>query len=415
MAVAVAGMGICATDKAWWMGLMSCTAIASVFWLMQWRSGTLSMRQVLGWAIVFRLMLVPLGPSLSDDYFRYIWDGVVQVNGANPYALIPEDETFANLHDGAVYDRLNSKTYYSVYPPVSQAIFAVGGLAYPLGWPFSYYLIKLILVGFEIGGLFLLARMVSAQAAMLYAWCPLVLMEAAGQAHTEALMVFFLFLCLWALRAGHNRWAVAALTGAGLVKLYPLVLVPFLLNRVGWKYVWVAVATGLAIALPYAHPEALAHVRESLNLYVQRFEFNAGPYYFLKWAFEHYTEVRRPGSAAGPILQGLFLGGLGVLFVVDAYRSWFSKPVAALSKVIFVILAAYLALATTIHPWYFLGLFAMLPFLNRMPCAWVWLGLLSMGTYLFYPYGRLVYLWVVALAWVGWVALMVVDFAERSS
>lgn len=38
-----------------------------------------------GGAILFRLLLLFTSPTLSDDIYRYLWDGHVSVNGVSPY------------------------------------------------------------------------------------------------------------------------------------------------------------------------------------------------------------------------------------------------------------------------------------------------------------------------------------------
>ena len=40
---------------------------------------------IFSFSVLFNLMLLPSWPSLSDDMFRYVWDGRVQAAGVNPY------------------------------------------------------------------------------------------------------------------------------------------------------------------------------------------------------------------------------------------------------------------------------------------------------------------------------------------
>ena len=42
-------------------------------------------------ALAFRFSLAGLNPSLSDDLFRYMWDGRILSHGINPYSHIPSD------------------------------------------------------------------------------------------------------------------------------------------------------------------------------------------------------------------------------------------------------------------------------------------------------------------------------------
>src|SRR5262249_6419274 len=50
--------------------------------------------------VVMRCLLLP-GTPVSNDLFRYIWDGRVQAAGFNPYLYIPSDAALSGLRDGA--------------------------------------------------------------------------------------------------------------------------------------------------------------------------------------------------------------------------------------------------------------------------------------------------------------------------
>ena len=398
----VAGMAGAAHLRAAWPVFVAAAFGAGVLLVLLWRQGALTTRQVLVGAVLFRLFFLPLGPGLSADGYRYVWDGLVQLGGVNPYRYAPEDPALAARRGEAVYDDLNSASFYSVYPPIPQAIFAFGVLFYGAGWQASYFVIKGVLMVLELGGVFVLARLVSARALVLYAWHPLVLLEVAGQPHTEAALVLFLALTLLAARRGRGRWASAALAGAVWTKLFPAVLFPYLWRRFGWKAVWPAVLVSAALALPYAAPYVPGHLRTSLDLYVRYFEFNAGPYYAVKKAFTLATGADW-SKTLGPFFRTLFLLVLPALYVLDARRGW------RLAQAFLVTWGAYLFLSTTVHPWYLLAVLPLAALLGRPAWHWQWLGVLSLGTYLFYIGGPY---WVfVILGWGGW--LLLVCWAHR--
>jgi hypothetical protein len=50
-----------------------------------------------GVAILMRLVLLPLTPELSDDIYRYLWDGQVQLAGINPYRYAPAAAELARV------------------------------------------------------------------------------------------------------------------------------------------------------------------------------------------------------------------------------------------------------------------------------------------------------------------------------
>jgi hypothetical protein len=75
-----------------------------------------------GVAIVARLLLLDSTPSLSDDIYRYLWDGRVQEAGLNPYGQAPAAEGLSPMHDDD-WAKINHPELVTVYPPVAQWFF----------------------------------------------------------------------------------------------------------------------------------------------------------------------------------------------------------------------------------------------------------------------------------------------------
>ncbi len=404
---ATGAMAFCArapeAGAGWRTGFVLAALTASFALALAWRKGGYSTRGVLGLALVLRLLVFPLPPALSDDGYRYVWDGRVQMEaGLNPYRYVPSDPALSGLRDEVVFPRLNSANYFSVYPPLSQLVFAVGGLAFPLGWKWSWYLVKLIVGLAEVGGLWLLSRMVKPEALVLYAWNPLVVIETAGQAHADALTVPLLVLAVWAVRGGRGGTAAAALVAAGWVKLVPFVLVPFVVRRFGLRALVPAALLGGVLTLPYAADYVIPNVRVSLDLYVRLFEFNAGPYYALKGVLLASTGSDW-SKTLGPALQAVFLIGVAGLYLSDVRRKWEDTAFPMV-----LVLGGFLACGTTVHPWYMLPLLALLPFLaaelsgRKHAAAWLWLGAWTLATYWRYAGPAWAYPAAVAVGWTGW-------------
>ena len=193
-------------------------------------------------AALMRLGALAAPVYLSDDIYRYIWDGRVQAAGINPYRYIPTDTHLASLRDEAVFPNINRSNYApTIYPPVAQMVFFAAtrfGETVPA--------IKLVLVAVEavgIGALLLVLRSVGAprQNILLYAWHPLPVWEIAGSGHIDAAVVAFVAI---------------ALAAAALVKFFPVVLVPALWrpaksNLLDWR--WLSAFSGVVFAayLPY--------------------------------------------------------------------------------------------------------------------------------------------------------------------
>lgn len=389
-----------------WRTLFVGAAIGSqVITLLIWQKGEVSLRQVLLFALVFRLMVFWLPPGLSDDAYRYVWDGWVQVAGINPYRYPPEHPTLALFQETPLFAELNSRAFYSIYPPVSQLVFAIGGLFRAGGWQVSYYVIKALLALAEYGGVLLLARMVSPRLLLLYAFHPLAVIESAGQAHTEALVMPLLLLALWLARQQKGGWASVALAAAGWTKLYPFVLFPLLWRRFGWRSVWPAGVCCLLLLVPYAHPEVPGNILASLNLYVRYFEFNAGLYYAVKQVFYVFTGDDW-SKTLGPAFGWIFLVALPVVYWVDRRRAW------PLDRAFRWVIGLFFVLATTVHPWYLLGLLPLTLLGERVAWPWHWLALLSMGTYLRYVEGP--YWAFVVLGWTGFALIGVLLYGDAA-
>lgn len=379
-----------AAFRSTWPLLVTAAFLSSAGLLLLWRRDALSLTEVLGGALLLRLAFLPLLPGLTDDPFRYIWDGWLQLEGINPYKFVPSASSLDTFQNAELYEKLNSQEYYSIYPPLSQVIFALGALFYNGSWVLPYYVLKTVFVTAEFVGVLLLSRLTTAQNVLLYAWNPLVLIEIAGQGHTEALLMPLLFLAVWAVRERRGGLASMAIAGAGFVKIYPFALGPYLLRRFGGRAVWPGALVVVGLSIPYAAPYALPHVKASVDLFAELFEFNAGPYYFAKHLLWAWTGADW-SKTIGPLFRGSFLALLPALYLLDAWRDW------SFRRACLVLLGAFLILSTTVHPWYLLPIIGLGVMGPRPSWHWLWLGLCSIGTYLFYVNGPY-WAWI----WIGW-------------
>lgn len=372
-----------------------------------WRADRIGMPVVLLGALGLRLAMLPFPPLLSDDFYRYLWDGLVQHAGDNPYRHLPADPRYADLHGSVEFRHMNSRNYHSVYPPVSQMIFYLSAALRDWGFYVSYVALKFQWMILEFAGIAALSRMVRARDVMLYAWNPLVVIALVGQGHTEAGMIGAVLLTVYFVRRGCPGAASLTLAAAGWIKLYPFLLFPFLVSRFGWKRTWPGIAAAAAVGGWYFDFETGRNLVRSLDLYLSYFSYNAGPYFVLReLGWELGRGDPRPAISVG--LAAVFAFAVLTIW-------WFHRrgklrfEVAAL-----MVFGAYLACGRTIHPWYLGGVFALLPFVRpvwRWP--WLWLGGGAWGTYLFYVDGT--YWPFVWLGWIGWTLGMAVAALSPSA
>lgn len=385
---------------AWAWCVLGIAAMAATVFL--WHRDALDLRTVLIGAVLFRIFMLPFPPLTSDDFYRYLWDGLVQHQGDNPYHHLPSSDRYADFQELPEYTRSNSKDHHSVYPPVSQAVFYVAAAFRDLGFQASYIVLKLQWMLLEIAGLLALSRMVSARDLMLYAWNPLIIIAVVGQGHTEAGMVGLLLLTLRMAGLKKPGLASLSLAAAGWIKLYPFLLFPFLVSRFGFRKLWPGALGAAALGWAYFDAEAIRNLSGSLSLYLSYFEYNSGIYFALRelgWKIGWLAGLDDPRPA--------ITYGLALAFAATGLAAWWRhhRRRLALAPAVMLVLAAYLVSSRTVHPWYLSGVLCLLPLVPpvwRWP--WLWLAAGSWGTYLLYVDGT--YWPFVFIGWIGWAAAL---------
>jgi alpha-1,6-mannosyltransferase len=203
-------------------------------------------------ATLFRLSIVFYPPYLSDDIYRYIWDGRVQARGINPYRYMPADDALAQLRDEKIYPYINRRdSAHTIYPPVAEgAFFLITRFSESVTW------MKAVMVGFEAIAVWAIIQLLTSfglarQRVLIYAWHPLAVWEFAGSGHVDALAIAFIALALLVCRKRVETLTGFLLGCATCVKLVPMVLFPALYRRRSWKMPLAFIATILIAYLPY--------------------------------------------------------------------------------------------------------------------------------------------------------------------
>ncbi len=208
---------------------------------------------VLGVAVLLRVVTLFMPPVMSSDIYRYVWDGMVQQAGINPYLHIPADAALAFLRDSAIYPHINRADYApTIYPPAAQMVFAAVGLV-----P-SLISMKLAMVGFEALAVACLIALLGRAGlpraqVMIYAWNPLAVWEFAGNGHVDAVAVGLVALALLLRCQARDGWAGVAFSAAVLVKFLPVAIGPALWRRGGAaRLVGCGLLFGVALYAVYA-------------------------------------------------------------------------------------------------------------------------------------------------------------------
>ncbi|MGF1655677.1 MAG: class I SAM-dependent methyltransferase [Verrucomicrobiales bacterium] len=338
----------------------------TAWWVMRGQSLNMP-RFILLVAVLARLLAIPSEPSLSDDIYRYVWDGRLVLGLQSPYAQVPEQLTLQKAEWSDLYEELNSQRYHSVYPPFSQAIFALGSL---LGQTLAQspdlnlegFCIRLLFAILDMLTVLGLARLIAfwklpPAGLLLYAWNPLPIVEFAAVGHSDSGMLCCMVWCLVMLSNQRPGWSGILLAGAVLSKLLPVLAIPFWLRHAGGRgFLALALALLPAGIFCLFQPQQILNVGQSLLLYVHHFAFNSGLADWLAVYLRQY-DVPFYSALAGRICKGLFLLG----YLVFAARSLILYAngdngkrggTHSLAAAWLVLFTAYLVLSPTIHPWY---------------------------------------------------------------
>lgn len=338
--------------------------------------------------IGLRAILIFAFPNLSDDIYRFLWDGRLIHYGISPYSFLPsevmaEDFKFATQITGdslfiSLYPKLNSPDYYSVYPTFSQFVFYLSTWKSISNVFTSVLIIKALLFLAEsltiLYGIKLLRLLQMKDGAILwYVLNPLILLEIMGNMHFEGFMVSFFVLFSYALLKNRENLSSVFIALSISTKLIPLIFLPYFVFSLTIKN-WVIffLKTGIILMLIFS-PILYEYqsFAKSLELYFQKFEFNASIYYLARtvgiW-ISGYNLIK----FIGPILAGL-------TFIFILLLSWkVVKRDEVFFKFSLVALTIYLLLSTTVHPWY-LCLGVLLSVFTNMRYMIYWSGLVMLS------------------------------------
>jgi len=361
-------------------------AFAFYIFILRYRAA-MSMVAIVSIAIGLRLSMLNAIPNLSDDYYRFAWDGRLVAMGESPYAHLPKDlgDYSPSIDpDGALLKGMNSRGYYSVYPPLNQLMFGLAAWLSRGDLQANVIWLRIIIWLGELLTLFFLVHLLRALGKdqnlwVVYALNPLVLVELTGNLHFEGWVAAFVLGAFYFFQKQKHGSAGLMLAGGALVKLIPLIFIPMLWARQTWRQRLVFCVAGVVAAmlfcLPFLSIDLLRKFASSVDLYFRSFEFN-GSVYYLARQVGIWVKGYNPIAFIGPLLGAItFIAVLAFSFV----NKFKVMPVALVAL---LILTVHLLMGTTVHPWYVVTLVALSPVANvRWPLVWSALVVLSYSHY----------------------------------
>jgi hypothetical protein len=286
-------------------------------------------------AVLCRAPLVPVEPTLSDDIYRYVWDGRIQGVGLNPYQAVPADPALAALHTN-VTRKMNHPALPTLYPPFAEWVFR--GIA-AMGQSVIAFKVTFVLLDLAIIGLLLRWLVSSGWSPWLvlaYAWNPLVILEVAGSGHLDVVGALLLMVSFLAFSNRIGWLAAIAFVAAVEVKFVPIVLAPLFWRRIRVRDAAIAVGFGLLLAWPFMGG-ALAAPIGALPTYLAKWRFNGPAYAMVESLF------RTRALVALPVVAGL------------AVAVWFRRRSGEFAPSAWAWpMGVAMLLSPTVYPWYLL-------------------------------------------------------------
>jgi len=392
-----------------------------------------------------RLVMVATEPTLSDDVYRYLWEGHLVTEGVSPYSFTI-DSPLGDLYNIPARGLANNTSLASPYLPVAHAIFGAAAAVLP-SQPWT---MQLLMIGFDVLGAAMIIKLLKAvglpeRRVLLYWLNPLVIIEVAHGAHIDAIIVGLVGLGLWLSLEKSTTSLVAHYAGpiviaaATLTRPLGLLLLPVLFwawnwrQRATWATAFVAPIGVAAATTSFGLGEAQGGtgVFGSARAYTDTFRFNSGIYHW----FEGWIGGRglddmgwNEPAALTRLVVAVVMGAVmvWVFLVARGQRDTRSRLRLAVIPVM-----AYALLTPVLHPWYTLLCLAMLPFVAPGPAEqkgrwllvvpWVVLSALLIFSYLTYedPAAFAEREWIRRLEWYPTLGLlgiaMIWSFQRRSA
>lgn len=346
----------------------------------------------------FRIIFLFSIPNLSQDFYRFIWDGRMIFEGLNPYITLPENfiknRMFPVFQAQELYNGMGvlNGSHFTNYPPINQFNFLLASLFSNTSILGSVVVMRLQIIIADMGIFYFGKKILNhlklpVSNIFLYLLNPLVIIELTGNLHFEAVMLFFIVWSLYLLF--QKKWIYAAiLLGISVsVKLIPILFLPLfyqffqkensLKNIIKFIFFGVIVVSiNIILFLPFLSTELISSYSNSISLWFTEFEFNASFYYIAReigYVFYGFNKISFLGKFFSVIIV-IFI------FLLSIFRDN-TTPNKLISALLFALTFYYLA-STTVHPWYLTTL-VLLSVFTQYKFAFVWSLLVALSYHVY--------------------------------
>ncbi|MBS1259655.1 MAG: hypothetical protein MAG551_02730 [Candidatus Scalindua arabica] len=325
-------------------------------------------------SLIFRFTLLPMTPS--DDMYRYLWEGKLQLNGINPYSHPPESSGLEHLRD-KFFSGINHKHLSTIYPPLMLMVFATADYV-----SHSFISMKSIFLLFDVLSIFLLLRFLdvmgkSSVNVLIYAWSPLILISFAARGHGDSLHIFLAILALYLCAIRKNLHSAVSIGLAAMSKFVFIIISPFIVSTLirgkRLKYVIALLSVITVLYLPY--------VGAGKGLFSTLFHFGT-QYHFNDSAHFLIFCLSIGSPLVSKIITIIIFGSVLLLLYKKHLNTHFVEQGInrneSIVRLAFLSIGVFLILAPTLHPWYLTWIVPFLCFNKNR--AW----LILTGTIVFY-------------------------------
>ncbi|MEM9361711.1 MAG: mannosyltransferase [Bacteroidota bacterium] len=376
--------------------------------------------------VILRLIFLFAEPNLSQDFYRFIWDGQLIKSGLNPYLYTPNQilewsqipiANYTTLFEGM--GELSAK-HFSNYPPLNQITFTIAAFLGGKSILGSIIALRVQIILADIGILYFGRKMLrylkmDPNAIFWYFLNPLVIIELTGNLHFEGTMLFFFVWALYLLVK--KQWIAAAPVYALsiLVKLVPILFLPLFLRYLGFKksvgFYILVIATCVVFITPFYTSIFIDNYSETVGLWFSNFEFNAGIYNMVKSVGVTFFEAK-PWELIKTYGKIMALSVIVIALALTFFKKNENFKVLTQSKL--WVLFAYLTLSSTVHPWYIIFLLTLGLFTNyKFPILWTLVVILSYWAYSNPDFTE--NLWLLGIEYFAVFALFIYELTSKST